>query len=527
MKRTYHRLIQGSAEWNQFRLARFTASEAPVMMGVSPHQSRDELLAEKATGLTAEPGTFVQKIFDDGHGYEKIAVPWAEDLIGSELFMPTISVEIEGLPLSASLDGIPMDASKVWEHKTLNKQLAIDIPNQVIAPYLAIQLESELMVSGAEIALLMASKGEFDSMVHCWYQSDPKLRSAIIAGWHQFKKDLDAYRPEPAAPVVTGTRLASLPAISISLTGSVNSSNLVEFSQSAMTLIDSIKTDLVTDQDFADAEQIIKLCDESEKALDAAKTAALGQTADIDQLFRTIDHLKESIRSKRLALNKSVKNQKETIKTEAILAGKQAVDDHVQALNDDLSVVSIPVGTVDFAGAIKGKRNLSSIKGAINDLVAATKIETDQVAALARRNIKAMNAAGPDTAALFPDLQQVAFKPSDDFQLLVNSRVTDHKERVEAAAQQQREREAAAKMPPPTPATQPPAGEPAKPPVVTRHAKPAAATSAQADNEPYEAMISDGYQYLKRFVDLFADVDEFAPICQDILIFIDDTKGAG
>ena len=45
-----HNVKQGSKEWHEFRARHFAASDAPAMMGVSPHKTRSELLREKATG---------------------------------------------------------------------------------------------------------------------------------------------------------------------------------------------------------------------------------------------------------------------------------------------------------------------------------------------------------------------------------------------------------------------------------------------------------------------------------------------
>ena len=44
-----HNVKQGSKEWHEFRARHFAASDAPAMMGVSPHKTRSELLREKAT----------------------------------------------------------------------------------------------------------------------------------------------------------------------------------------------------------------------------------------------------------------------------------------------------------------------------------------------------------------------------------------------------------------------------------------------------------------------------------------------
>ncbi|MBV1952691.1 MAG: YqaJ viral recombinase family protein [Cycloclasticus sp.] len=526
MNRQYLQLIQGTPEWHAFRSGRFTASETPAMLGVSPHQTREQLLKEKSRGFSEEVSGFVEKIYSDGHNYEKIALPWAEEIIGKDLFMPTISVEVEGLKMSSSYDGLTFDEETVWEHKTLNKKLAKDIPEKKIDLLYASQMESELLVSGAEVCLFMASNGDRESMVHCWYESDPELREKIIAGWHQFAKDLENYKPEPVAVEVVGTALMSLPSLAISLTGSVNSSNLAEYKKSAMTMIESINTDLQTDQDFADAEQVVKLCAESEKALNAAKEAALSQTADIDELFKTIAHLRESMRSKRLSLEKLVKSQKEAIKTKVVLDGKNIIFRHVADLNEELEVVTIPLPAADFASAIKGKRNLESIKSAINQVVADAKIEADRLATLVRANLKTLTDAGTEHLGLFPDLQQICSKPNDDFSLLVTSRISSHKAEVERQAKIESDKLIEQKQTEATPAeTVPvvtrtgyriaPQPEPSPP---TTSEKPAVSRALE--------LITEGYSDLQNFLDQYGKLKEFSSICEEIRFTLKRRKAA-
>ena len=64
MNRTTHDLVQGSDEWKAFRATAFTASDAPAMMGVSKYKTRDQLLAEKFTGISPPVDDHMQKIFD-------------------------------------------------------------------------------------------------------------------------------------------------------------------------------------------------------------------------------------------------------------------------------------------------------------------------------------------------------------------------------------------------------------------------------------------------------------------------------
>ncbi|MCM2248878.1 hypothetical protein MYF60_28335, partial [Klebsiella pneumoniae] len=80
------------------------------------------------------------------------------------------------------------------------------------------------------------------------------------------------------------------------------------------TFIANIKTDLKTDEDFVQADATVKFCKEAEDNLEVAKNAAIAQTASIDELMRTVDHIKAQLRDKRLALDKLVEQRKKQIK---------------------------------------------------------------------------------------------------------------------------------------------------------------------------------------------------------------------
>ena len=82
-------LVQGSAEWLAHRQQHYNASDAPAMMGCSPYKTRDELIRELATGITAEVSVETQSIFDAGHRFEALARPLAEEIIGEDLYPVT------------------------------------------------------------------------------------------------------------------------------------------------------------------------------------------------------------------------------------------------------------------------------------------------------------------------------------------------------------------------------------------------------------------------------------------------------
>ena len=90
-------LVQGSKEWKEVRKQHFTASECPAMLGLSKYTTRNELLEQKATGVTPEVSPSQQRLFDKGHKVEEMARPIAEAFMDEEVYPATITNEVEGL----------------------------------------------------------------------------------------------------------------------------------------------------------------------------------------------------------------------------------------------------------------------------------------------------------------------------------------------------------------------------------------------------------------------------------------------
>jgi putative phage-type endonuclease len=471
-----HDLLQGSPEWRAHRSNHFNASDAPAMMGVSPYKTRAELLREMHTGLVPDIDIGTQKRFDNGHRAEALARPLAEEFIGAELYPVTGS---EG-KLSASFDGLTLDESTGFEHKAMNAELRRAIQDEDSAPQLPIyhrvQMEQQLLISGAKRILFMASAwDDAENLLeerHCWYITDPALRAQIVDGWEQFEKDLVAYVLHDAvAPAPVGKAPETLPALHIEVTGKVTASNLAEFKETALAAIRSVNRELTTDQQFADAEKAVKWCAEVESRLDAAKQHALSQTASIDALFKAIDDISAEARTVRLDLSKLVTRRKTEVKEEAIAAARKALAQHLEALNAELGrpgFVQLP--GVDFAGAIKGLRSFDSMQEALDTTLAAAKIEADAKARGVRANLATFS-AHEEHRFLFADIGQLLYKAPEDFALVVQGRIDAHKlaeaekarKALEAEAERKRKADAAAAeaatrataAAPPTPAAPP------------------------------------------------------------------------
>jgi len=453
-----HNVIQGSPEWLQLRATAFTASEAPAMMGCSPYMTRTELLHQKHTGLAPEVPAATQRLFDNGHATEAQFRPIAEDIIGDDLYPVTGSIELDGMLLLASFDGLTMDYSIGFEHKLWSETNAAVIEMEGEPPiYHCWQMEHQMLVSGAEHILFATSDGTAEKSLVCRYFSKPERRAALIAGWKQFAADLAAYVPSTVAEAKpTGKAPDTLPALRIEVTGMVTASNLAEFKETALTAIRGVNRDLTTDQDFADAEQSVKWCEEVESRLKAAKEHALSQTASIDQLFKTIDDISAEARKVRLELDKLVKARKEELRNQIVAAAQSALRAHALKLSARIGMTLPNVIGADFAGAIKGKRSLASIQDAVDTELARAKIAANELADLMEANIKTLRGEAHDWGFLFPDLAYVAGKPSEDFANLLAARIAAHKQAEEQrrqreeqaeAARKAREAEAAAKAP--------------------------------------------------------------------------------
>ncbi|MBB1060382.1 lambda-exonuclease family protein [Marilutibacter spongiae] len=443
-------LTQGTPEWHAHRAQHYNASDAPAMLGCSPYKSRQDLLREVATGIVPEVDAATQKRFDDGHRFEAWARTLAEEIIGEELF-PCVGVADGGI-YSASFDGLTLLEDTAWEHKSLNNELRaamVDGCTGADLPKLyRVQMEQQALVSGAERVLFMASKwdaaGDLIEERHCWYTPDPELRAEIIAGWEQFDLDVDSYQTEPAAaPEAVGRAPDQLPALHIEVTGMVTASNLHQWKDAAIAVFQGISTDLTTDQDFADAEKTVKWCGEIEDQLKAAKQHALGQTASIDELFRTIDAISAEARAKRLELDKLVKSRKEAVRTEILTAGREAVRAHVDQINSSLGQHAIPLPatlTADLAAAIKGKKSFTSMRDAVDATVANAKIASSQTAERVRANV-AILAKHDDHASLFADrILLCASKSPEDLGNLVAARIADFEAREAKRLEEERER---------------------------------------------------------------------------------------
>ncbi|CAJ0705991.1 YqaJ viral recombinase family protein [Ralstonia holmesii] len=418
-----HNLVQGTPEWEQFRLTHFGASEAAAMLGLSDKVKRTELLHMKHTGVAKVFSDWVQEnVLDHGHAVEATARPLVEEDIGEDLYPVTCS---EGI-LSASCDGLTMAYDTAFEHKQWNVELAAMVEAGIVPDTHMPQCQQILLVTGASRVRFVVSDGTRDRMVFVDVLPDPAWFERIRAGWAQFQKDLDAYTPAEVVEKPEAAPIMALPALAVQIRGEVITSNLPAFKEAAERFIAGIKMDLETDEDFLNGDAMVKFCDAKEKEIAVAMDAAIAQMSSVDELMRTGNYVKDQLRAKRLELSKQIDVRKAQIKEDAVAKRRQKYIDHVAALNAELEDVSISVPAPDFLVAIKGLKTISSLHDKLDTALANGKIAADAAAKDLRAKLDWYKQHA-EHAFLFRDLQTLIQKPADDFQLAVTARIAEHK----------------------------------------------------------------------------------------------------
>lgn len=439
---------QGTAGWHEHRAAHYNASDAPAAMGVSPYKTRSQLLTELKTGYKPPVDKNKQALFDRGHKVEAMARPWAEEIIGEDLYPVVLADEVGGLPLSASFDGLTMDQDTAFEHKLLNQELAANLDTgDTLAKHYRIQMEQQLLIADSECCLFMASNGDKETMRYRWYYHDPELLRELLASWHQFDKDLQGHEVPQAEAKPEGKDPVELPTLQFQLSASVIHSNMDEFRDQALAVFGSVNTDLQTDEDFADAEQTVKDCKTIEKRLDEQKEKALSSTSDIKDLFDTMDDVKEHARQTRLALEKQIKALKDERKKEIQNKAELAFNDHVEEAEQQLFdqcgwKITLPVDNPQIGQAMKNKRTLSSLQDAADTALARAKVDADAVRREVKEKIDILKELTHGYETLFPDAGDlVAHRSPDDLRQLALDRIAKHEENERQKAEQERRRQ--------------------------------------------------------------------------------------
>lgn len=442
-----HNVIQGSPEWLALRAGRNTASEASAMMGVSPYTTRNELVRMAATGTDKEFSDWVQEnLLDKGHEIEEAARPIAEEIIGQELYPCTATSDEEVREhLLASFDGVTMDESVTWECKSWNKEKADHVVNTgTVPPADHWQVVQQLVVSRASKCLYMVTDGTKENTVHCWVTLAEGEEQDLLAHWEQFNKDVAACKPEdvPAVEVVAEV-VEDLPAVYVQVSGGVTvQDNFATFEDALRYFLsDVLITDPQTDQDFADLDQQIKAMKRAEDALDSAEVQMLAQVQEVNDLKRAKDALHDLVRKNRLQAEKLLKAQKDKIRLEIRQGAEQSLRDHLAQLEKTMGCTWLPNEvTSDFAGAMKNKRTIESLRNAVDTELARVIVDSNKKAEHIRANLLLLDDKTADYQFLFLDRAVLARRDRETLELMIDQRISKHQADEAAKLEAERER---------------------------------------------------------------------------------------
>lgn len=435
-----HDVIQGSPEWHALRRNFFTASEATAMMGVSPYMTRDDLLKAKALGGEKEVSEFQQKLFDKGHEAEAAIRPVIAERMGQELYPMTGSEIIEGLPLLASFDGLTMDESDGFEAKLWNAELADQVSKEIIPDDKVWQLEHQTAVAGISSILFVVTDGIKD--VSFRYKASSDRRKRLLAGWKQFKIDLENYVHVAEAEKLVAAPITDLPLVTVSVKGSIDIVDNFAIFETA--LRDFIDNRLIrkpqTDQDFADLDTQIKTLKKAEAALDGAEAQMIAQVATVDAIKRTKDMLHKLTRDNRLVAEKLLAAEKDNRRNEIMQGGKSALSAHIAKLNERIGKPYVTAPVHDFAKAMAGKKTITSLQSAVNDELARAKSAASEQADKIEINLNTLRDLAKDHVFLFSDTPTIVLKENDDLTALVKMRIAEHEAKEAAKLEAQREK---------------------------------------------------------------------------------------
>lgn len=474
-----HDLIQGTPEWHAHRATHFNASDAPAMMGVSPYKTRNELLRELHSGIAKEVDASTQRRFDYGHRFEDLARNIAEKIIGAELFPVTGS---EG-KYSASFDGLTMMEDIAFEHKSLNDEIRACESISELPEMYKFQMEQQCLVSGCDKVLFLATKwdnkNELIEQKYFWYEPDGFIRKRLMDGWTQFEKDLENYQPVEVKEAPKAEVSIQLPSLFVHAKGEITTSNMKEYGEALALRLKEVRAiALVDDQDFANAKEAAKLFREQIQKLKLAKESMLAQTLTIGEASRMIDAWAEDLRVTALQLEKDVEREDLAKKNAMVNEARLALKSHIEALEGETKPIKLNVIAPDFAGAIKGKRNYASMQESVDTALRNGKFDADTIAEDIRGKLEWMikdhgiifsENAFSGLGFLFRDLQQIIYKPMDDFKLLVTTRIAEHEMAEDARIKAEAERLAAQQS----------KSEPV-------------ATNAQSEDAPHKLVTGDG-----------------------------------
>ena len=136
-------IVQGTAEWHEWRNQGIGASDAPAIMGENPWKTREQLFREKLLGFNSSPNAAMAR----GTALEPEARRRYEQRVGIQV-RPACLQSMKIGWLRASVDGLASDGGSVVEIKCGNSVYKHTASNHQVPEYYYGQLQHILAVTG-------------------------------------------------------------------------------------------------------------------------------------------------------------------------------------------------------------------------------------------------------------------------------------------------------------------------------------------------------------------------------------------
>lgn len=149
------KIQQQTKQWLEWRRNKITATDAPVIMGVSPYKNIDKLYEEKVKCYEPIVNPYMQR----GKDLEPIALEAFEKETGLIMF-PVVGCHDEIDWMAASFDGMTIEADAIVEIKCPGKKDHSEAKlGKVPKKYLP-QLQHQIHVAGVEFSYYFSFDGD-------------------------------------------------------------------------------------------------------------------------------------------------------------------------------------------------------------------------------------------------------------------------------------------------------------------------------------------------------------------------------
>ncbi|MEN8237426.1 MAG: hypothetical protein ABFQ95_07810 [Pseudomonadota bacterium] len=232
--------------------------------------------------------------------------------------------------------------------------------------------------------------------------------------------------------------------LKIKVSGRITESNFSEYKEAILAQLDGLKAELITDQDFADAKKTIKVCKAAEDEIALAKSYAMEEAVEINDLFCSMDEVLGKLRDEiRLPYTRQVKAEETSRKTAIIKSGSDAVNEFMSGQHAAVKLMDIDL--LVFADVAKGKRTLKSMQDSVDNAAAELIANIQRTAELVENNLAVFESIATGYSSLFHDKNNLLIASEGELVATVEGRIAkaklEERERIEREEREKRARE--------------------------------------------------------------------------------------